>query len=271
MEKPMKIAIYQLPGTPLDVGANIDSLARQAKLAAQQGARLLIAPEMILTGYNIGPGAIAERAEAADGASASAIAGIAAQHQIAILYGYPEAADGRIYNAIQLIDRDGGRLGNYRKTHLFGDIDRDAFSPGDEATVLVDLDDWRIGLLICYDVEFPENVRRLALAGANFVAVPTAVMKPYDFVATHMLPTRAYENQVFIAYVNRCAVENGLEYIGLSCVVGPDGGDLARAQREETLLFADLEPELLDKWRAINTYLRDRNPAHYKTLTETGD
>jgi predicted amidohydrolase len=265
----MKIAIYQGPGIALDVAANLQTLALQAERAAREAARLLIAPEMILSGYNIGPQAIAERAEASDGASARAIADIAQRHGIAILYGYPERADGHIYNALQLIDRDGKRLANYRKTHLFGAIDRDAFSPGIDATVVADLDDWRVGLLICYDVEFPENVRRLALAGADFVAVPTAVMPPYDFVATHMVPTRAFENQVFVAYANRCASENGLEYIGLSCVAGPDGMDLARAGRDETLIFADLRRDLLDQWRRVNTYLADRNPALYGSLTET--
>ena len=112
-------------------------------------------------------------------------------------------------------------------------------------------------------------MRRLALAGADFVAVPTAVMVPYDFVASHMVPTRAFENQVFVAYANRCASENGLDYIGQSCVVGPDGKDLARAEREETLIFAELERDLLDRWRQVNTYLQDRNPAHYGPLTET--
>ncbi|MBT8435226.1 MAG: carbon-nitrogen hydrolase family protein [Gammaproteobacteria bacterium] len=264
----MKIAVYQGPGVPLDVTANIDTLAQQSERAAQQSARLLIAPEMLLSGYNIGPEAIAARAETADGAAAQAIAEIAREHQIAILYGYPELADGKIYNAVQVIDRDGARLANYRKTHLFGDIDRNAFSPGRDATVLFDLDGWRTGLLICYDVEFPENVRRLALAGADFVAVPTAVMPPYDFVALHMVPTRAFENRVFVAYANRCASENGLEYIGLSCVVGPDGNDIARAQREELLIYADLERDLLDKWRRINTYLDDRHPSLYEPLTD---
>ncbi|MCG6889047.1 MAG: carbon-nitrogen hydrolase family protein [Gammaproteobacteria bacterium] len=264
----MKIAIYQGPGTALDVAANLQTLSLQAERAARESARLLIAPEMILSGYNIGPQAIAERAEASDGPSAQAIADIARQHGIAILYGYPERADGHIYNAVQLIERDGKRLANYRKTHLYGDIDRDAFSPGTDETVLANLDGWRIGLLICYDVEFPENVRRLALAGADFVAVPTAVMSPYDFVASHMVPTRAVENQVFVAYANRCASENGLEYIGLSCVVGPDGKDLARAERDETLIFADLEHDLLDHWRRVYSYLADRNPALYGPLAE---
>jgi predicted amidohydrolase len=265
----MKIAIYQGPGIALDVAANLQTLALQAERAAREAARLLIAPEMILSGYNIGPQAIAERAEASDGASAQAIADIAQRHSIAILYGYPERADGHIYNAVQLIERDGKRLANYRKTHLFGAIDRDAFSPGCDATVLAEIDGWCIGFLICYDVEFPENVRRLALAGADFVAVPTAVMPPYDFVASHMVPTRAFENGVFVAYANRCASENGLEYVGLSCVAGPDGKDLARAERDETLIFAKLERDLLDRWRRVNTYLTDRNPALYGPLTET--
>ena len=126
----MKIAVYQGPGIPLDVAANIAVLEAQAQAAAAQSARLLIAPEMILSGYNIGSSAIAERAEASDGPSAQALAEIARRHGIALLYGYPESVDGHIYNAVQLIDSDGSRLGNYRKTHLFGDIDRDAFSPG---------------------------------------------------------------------------------------------------------------------------------------------
>ncbi len=265
----MKIAIYQGPGIPLDVAANLETLSLQAERAAGQSARLLIAPEMILSGYNIGPQAISERAEASDGASAQAIADIARRHGIAILYGYPERADGHIYNAVQLIERDGNSLANYRKTHLFGAIDRDAFSPGTDETMLVDLDGWRIGFLICYDVEFPESVRRLALAGADFVAVPTALMPPYDFVATHMVPTRAVENGVFLAYANRCASENGLDYVGQSCVVGPGGVDLARATHEEALIFAQLERDLLDQWRSVNTYLEDRNPALYGSLTDT--
>jgi predicted amidohydrolase len=267
----MKIAVYQGPGTPLDVAANIETLARQASLAARESARLLIAPEMILSGYNIGPAAIAEHAEASDGNSAQALAEIARYHSIGILYGYPERCGDQVYNAAQLLGSDGKRLANYRKTHLFGAIDRDAFAAGTEATVIVEFEGWRIGLLICYDVEFPENLRRLRLAGADFIAVPTALMPPYDFVATQLLPTRAYENGVFIAYANRCAREHDLAYVGLSCVVGPDGKDLARAEREESLIFAELERDLLAQWRQINTYLDDRRPSLYGPITETTD
>ena len=106
----MKIAIYQGPGIALDVAANIHTIGMQAERASRERARLLIAPEMILSGYNIGPAAIAERAEASDGPSAQAIAELARQHNIAILYGYPERENGNIYNAVQLIDRASVRV-----------------------------------------------------------------------------------------------------------------------------------------------------------------
>ena len=100
----MKIAVFQGPGIPLDVAANLQVLDQQAQRAAADSARLLIAPEMILSGYNIGPTAVAERAEEASGNSAQAVAEIARAHGIAILYGYPERAQGKVYNAVQLID-----------------------------------------------------------------------------------------------------------------------------------------------------------------------
>lgn len=262
----MKIAIFQGPEASLEAGENLERLAQQAARAAAEGARLLITPEMFLSGYNIGPGAVASHAESSDGPAATRIAEIASSLGIAILYGYPEGDADAVYNSVQLIDRDGSRLANYRKTHLFGNIDRDAFSAGEQATVVAQLDDWRIGLLICYDVEFPENVRRLALAGVDFVIVPTALMLPYEFVTRCMVPTRAYENQLFVAYVNRCGSENGLEYYGLSCVVGPDGRDIARADTSETLIYAELDRALLEKWRRINTYFDDRKPDLYQSL-----
>ena len=93
-----------------------------------------------------------------------------------VLVGYPErGGDGAIYNAACLIGRDGRRLANYRKCHLFGDLDRRMFRAGASTPAVVELDGIRVGLLICYDVEFPESVRLLALAGADLVAVPTAL------------------------------------------------------------------------------------------------
>lgn len=260
----MKIAVFQGPDVSGDVEQNLLRLERLAAQAAAQGARLLITAEMFLGGYNIGVAAIAAAAQHADGAAAERIGSIASRHGIAILYGYAERDGNAIYNAAQIIDRDVGRLANYRKTHLFGTIDRDAFSPGEQGNVSFQLDDWRVGLLICYDVEFPEYLLRLALSGVDFVAVPTALMQPYEFVARSMLPTRAYENSIFIAYANRCGIENGLDYCGLSCIVAPDGSDLARAGTTSGLIYAELDKDLMRHWREINTYLPDRRPALYR-------
>ncbi|WP_275898975.1 nitrilase-related carbon-nitrogen hydrolase, partial [Pseudomonas viridiflava] len=101
----------------------------------------------------------------------------------AILYGYPErSAEQRIYNAVQLINSQGDRVGNYRKTHLFSDLDKSMLSAGADLCPVIELNGWRLGMLICYDVEFPENTRRLAIAGAELILVPTANMAPFDFV-----------------------------------------------------------------------------------------
>ncbi len=183
---------------------------------------------------------------------------------IALLLGYPERGeDDAVYNAVQLIDRDGSSLANYRKCHLFGDLDRGMFHAGSGLSEVVELDGVRIGLLICYDVEFPESVRLLALAGADLVAVPTALMDPFEAVARILVPARALENQVFLAYANRCGREGDLRYCGLSCVVGPDGADLARAGRGEQLILADLDLARLAASRLANSYLADRRPELY--------
>lgn len=266
----MRIAIFQGPEQAKTPQQALDLLARNATEAAHRGARLLICPEMYLTGYNIGPDDARRLAEAADGPSAQTVMRIARETGIAILYGYPErGAGGHIYNTAQLIDRTGRIAAAYRKTHLFGEIDRSAFSAGGTLPEIAELDGIKIGILICYDVEFPENVRTLALKGADLVAVPTALMQPFDIVARTIVPARAYENQVFLAYADRCGVEGELSYCGLSCVIAPDGSDLARAGRSEALIIADLDSKQLSESRALNTHLADRRAELYGALGET--
>ena len=205
--------------------------------------------------------------DVADGPALARAAAIARRTGLALLYGYPERGPGSaIYNAVRLVGRDGQSLANYRKCHLFGDLDRAMFRAGAGLAELVDLGGVRIGLLICYDVEFPESVRLLALAGADLVAVPTALMDPFEVVANTVVPTRAVENQVFLAYANRCGREGDLSYCGLSCVVGPNGADLTRAGRTEELILAELDLKRLSASRRDNTNLADRRPELYGPL-----
>jgi predicted amidohydrolase len=264
----MRIALYQCPPLPLDIDGNLQRLARQAHLAAQQGAELLVCPEMFLTGYNIGAEAARDLAQLSDGPAARHIAAMTQANGIAILYGYPERHEGQVYNAVQLLDAKGNALGNYRKTHLYGELDRSMFSAGDADCPLLELNGWRLGLLICYDVEFPENTRRLALAGAEVILVPTANMAPYDFVAEVTVRARAFENQCYVAYANYCGSEGQIHYCGLSSLCAPDGSRIALAAQDEVLILGTLDRQLLNDSRAINTYFADRRAELYSSLTD---
>ena len=230
--------------------ARLDTTAAEAR---EQGAELLVCPEMSLTGYQIGPDAVAALAEPADGALAQAVATIAQRHRIAIVYGYPEHnAQGKPYNAVQFIGADGVRLANYRKTHLFGHIDRAQFSPGPQAPAVFAWNGWRLGLLICYDIEFPEPARSLALQGVDAILVPTANMLHFDEVQRVLLPARALENRVFVVYANACGKEDETTYGGLSTVCAPMGEVLMQAGRDEQLMVATLTLSTLHAARATS-------------------
>ena len=267
----MRIAVFQGPFENAGVAANLRLLGELAAQAAARGAALLVSPEMYLTGYAIGPEAVRRLAEPLDGPSAARAAEIARETGVALLYGYPEVGEeGRVYNSALLLDRSGCRLANHRKTHLYGTLDRDAFAPGSGPPTVAELDGVRLGILICYDVEFPENVRLLAMQGVELLAVPTANMVPYHFVVDALVPTRAYENHVFLAYANRCGHEGGLEYVGRSCVIGPDGADLVRAGVGQELILADLDLARLRDQTPLNPYLADRRPELYGGLAVPG-
>jgi len=216
---------------------------------------------MFLTGYNIGD-AVFELAEPADGPSAAAVAKIARDLGVAVLYGYPERAGDRVFNSAILIHPARGAIANYRKTHLYGTEEKRLFTPGGDL-VTADLDGLKVGILICYDVEFSEAVRALALAGAELIAVPTALIEPFDIVSRMLVPARAFENQVYVAYAGMCGREGDLGYCGLSCIVGPDGRDLARADTRPALLMADIDPAAISRGRQTNPYLSDRRDKLY--------
>lgn len=256
----MKIAVWQTGS------ADLGLLRSRALEAAGAGARLLVVPEAFTSGYAV-PG-VAEAAQPADGAWHNAVAEIATEAGLAILYGFPEREGELVFNSAALVDSDGADLALHRKCHLYGDVDLSTYTPGEGFTALAELDGVRVGIAICYDVEFPETVRTLALAGADLVAVPTALMRPFEVVARILVPARAYENQVYLAYANRSGSEGDLVYCGESCVVGPDGGDLARAGSGDELLLAEIDPARLADSRADNTHLGDRRPELYGSLVE---
>ena len=258
----LRIAVLLAAAAPADPAANLAALDAAAARAVAAGADLLIAPECFLTGYDIGP----RIAELARGDLVGGVRRIAATRGVAVLVGAPVLDGDRVRNAAVLVDRDGEVVGVHHKSHLFGVQDR-RFAAGPDACTVVDLLGVRIAIMICYDVEFPETVRLAALAGAELVAVPTAQMEPFTFVAEHLLRVRAWENQVYVAYANLVGTEATTTYVGRSSISGPDGDVLAAAGDGEALLLATVDPERVHRGRRDNPYLTDRRPALYTALT----
>lgn len=270
----LKIALLQHNPKPNDLPAAISRLAETAASAAEQDCNLLLVPEASVTGYNIPRDTMRTIALQADGETSAAIAEICVNNNIAIAYGFAEEEGGEYFNCVQLIDKQGTVEGHYRKTHLWGDLDRTLFTAGDtlccnKASTLATIDGWKIGLLICYDIEFPEPARQLALAGADLILTPTGLMSPWRDVAEKVVPVRAYENQLFIAYANYCGSEGDINYEGRSCIAGPDGMDLARAGQSPELLTAVLERKAINDARSALPYHRDRRPGLYADLTQS--
>ncbi|MGZ5405285.1 MAG: nitrilase-related carbon-nitrogen hydrolase, partial [Nocardioides sp.] len=126
----------------------------------------------------------------------------------------------------------------------------------------------RIATMICYDVEFPETVRAAALAGAHLVAVPTAQMEPFAFVADQLVRTRAWENQIYVAYINHDGCEDDLDFVGRSSIVAPDSTVLDSVERGTRLIYATVDPDHVGLQQRANPYLTDRRAALYPTLRE---
>ncbi|XVX21225.1 carbon-nitrogen hydrolase family protein [Actinomycetota bacterium] len=256
------IAIWQCAPTIGDSTDNLSRLQAAATTAASRGARLLVTPELVLSGYDIG------ELSADEGADAAAQLGqVAAGTGMALVVGAATPRpDGGHDNSSLVIDQEGALLAHYRKSHLFADVDRSRFTAGDTPCEVVDILGLKVATMICYDVEFPETVRAAALAGAHLLAVPTANMEPFRVIGDVVIPCRAWENQIYVAYANHCGSEGTTQYVGASLVAAPDGTVLARAGDAEEILVVDVSTETVAAAQRANPYLSDRRPDLYAAL-----
>ncbi len=257
----MRLAALQMRTLAGDQEANLERVATAAREAAAAGADLLAVPELALPGYGAGE-AMRRLAVAPGDELPRRLDRLAGETGIAIVAGLAEREGPDVCNSAFLFTGDNTPF-IYRKSHLYGSYERGHFRPGEPSAGLVEIAGMKVGFLICYDVEFPENVRRLAQAGAEAVIVPTALpVGPYArFIARQVVPVRAFENQVFVAYVNNCGSDPLFSYAGLSVVAAPDGSLLAEAGEEgEELLLADLDPARYASSARQNAYLADLVP-----------
>ena len=254
----MRIAVLQMEATVGGVAANLATIAAAAAEAAAAGADVLVAPELAVPGYGAGD-SLRDLAEPVDGTQVNALAAASAASRIAIVAGFAERAGDAAYNAAAIVDPPGRRL-TYRKRRLYGAYEKALFAPGEAPSPLIEIAGVKVGLLICFDVEFPECVRALALAGAEAILVPTALPESDHaaFIADKMIPVRAFENQVTVAYANWAGRDARFGYAGRSCIVMPDGREAARAPVERAaLLFADFTTGDFAESRAANPYLNE--------------
>lgn len=251
----MQLSIFQSAGGGLSFDQRLASL-RNAIVQAKNKPDLLVCAELFASGYNVADDLISQ-AEAPCGPTFERIAAVASEFQIAIVYGYPEQGDNCLYNSAAFVSADGELLANHRKQlNSPNSFEEDYFTPGDHPTI-VDYHGWKIGILICYEVEFPESVRSAALAGAHLVLVPTALVDQWDVVASRVVPARAFENGIWLAYANHAGHENGFDYLGGSKIVAPNGVIEADGGSDEGLISVEIDIDRVGAAQQRLPYLRD--------------
>jgi predicted amidohydrolase len=206
-----------------------------AALAEHPQADFAVFPELFLGAYDLD--SLEETARPIDCDELALIARAAGAATTAVVVGFAErGGDGRLYNSVACLDRDGSTAGVYRKTQLFA-RERHVFEPGRELRV-ISLAGVAVAPLICFDVEFPELARALAVSGAELLVTSSANMEPY--AADHEIATRAraLENHLPHLYVNAVGTTGGFRFVGCSRSVAADGEVLADTGGDSSLLIA---------------------------------
>ena len=263
----MKVELAQLAGRDADTAYNLQrTLDVIASCAAD--TQLIVFPETQLMGF---PSAesVAQVAEPLAGPSVQAVQRAVRERNVAVVIGMAELDEGRYYNTTLLITPQGIAL-RYRKTHLWAS-DRGVFSAGDRYST-AEWNGLRVGLLICYDIEFPETARALAQLGVDLLIVTNGNMDPYGPTHRTAIMARAQENQAFALMVNRVGEgDGGLVFAGGSALVNPFGTLLNEAGRDECRLTVELDLTQLAAARRDYRYLDDQRLQLHGEVIEHGD
>jgi predicted amidohydrolase len=263
----------------LQVGAleaNREACRRAAERAAGDGAHIIVLPELAASGYVFDSREEARTlAEPVSGPTVSGWTDLAARTGITIVGGICELGeDGNLYNTAVVVA--GSRVrAVYRKAHLW-DTEKAVFTPGSQAPPVVDVAEARLAVMICYDLEFPEWVRYPALAGAQLLCVPTNWPRfprpdgerPMEVVRAQ---AAAAVNRMYIAACDRVGRERGVDWVGGSAIIDPDGWPLAGPADDSAgiiMAACHLETATDKTISEHNDVLGDRRPALYRRLFE---
>lgn len=258
----MKISVVQMDmklDMPQENFAHAETLIRRA---AAESPDVILLPETWNTGFCPRAG-LAPFCDEDGVETKRRIGALAREHSVNIVAGSVSTLrGGHIYNTAYAFDRTGACIAQYDKTHLFSYQDEDKFyTPGDSLCTF-SLDGVKCGLVICYDIRFPELARTLALCGIEVLFVPAQWPAVRRYPWETLLTARAIENQFFVAACNSCASDT--QCGGSSRILDPLGAVLAAADSSETILSAVIDPSMVADIRAKITVYRDRRPELYR-------
>lgn len=262
----MKICCVQMDvcaAEPEQNFARAESLIRQA---ATSQPDVILLPELWNTGF--APKAINPAQADEDGARTKALCGsLAKALGVNIVAGsvLTKKVDA-LFNTAYVFDRTGDCVAEYDKTHLFSlSGEGECYTAGDRL-VTFSLDGVTCGILICYDLRFPELCRALALSGARILFIPAEWRKSATKQMRALLDARAIENQVFAVLCNGCGEAFGAEFGGNSAIVDPLGNVLAQAGEKEEIIFSSIDLEAQKRIREELPVFLDRRPELYFSL-----
>ncbi|HEJ2226289.1 carbon-nitrogen hydrolase family protein [Pseudomonas alloputida] len=249
----MNVLLAQMPIVDADVGRNLEAMLEIIE-SAGGSADLIVFPETTLCGFpdktEVGDVAMTVESQAIQLLKAAARRG-----SVALAFGFAEQDGGAFYNTAVLLDREGRIALRYRKSHLWPHTDRGVFTAGN-AFFVSEIDGVKIGLIVCYDVEFPETSRALARLGAQLILVLDGNMSPYGPVHRRAVTARAMENQCYAVLVNRVGAGRELEFAGESLAVDPYGEVIDEVDGTAPLLVT-LDLSAVEASRKDYHYLQD--------------
>lgn len=266
-----RVVCAQIPLSIGDVAGNLATCRGAIESAAADGAQIIVLPELASSGYVFADrGELQSLAETRDGPTISEWANLAEAFGVIVVGGFPEAAGEKVYNSAAVVDRTGLR-GVYRKAHLW-DGENAVFDRGDDLPIVVETEHGRVGVMICYDVEFPEWVRIVALSGADLLCAPVnwpLLPRPDGERPTEMVRALAGAgmNRMPIAVCDRVGTERGQDWIGGSVITDADGYPLRIAEFGVPGLIAadvDLAESKAKRINAHNDVHGDRRTDLYR-------
>jgi predicted amidohydrolase len=242
-----------------DVDANLAYVRDALPRVARQGANLVVLPEMWSSGFAYKN--LNELALRTAGIVDELLV-LSREYKLVIVGSMPEPNGDKVFNTVYVVDN--GKLnGVYRKIHLFSLLGEDRAFSGGDSWLLADTSIGKVGVMICYDLRFPELSRRLALEGAQVICMPAQWPKPRQEHYRTLLRARAMENQLFVVACNSCGITGKLDFFGMSMIIDPKGELLADGGESEGEIIAELDMQIMSDWRAQIPCFNDRKPEIY--------